>query len=531
MAERDVVLKVDAETAKAVDGFLRLVDAQKKLDKSQDDVNKKGKEGSGILHDMGISAEDAAKSARSMITSFLSFEAAVKFAEKMVEALKEQKKIAGEILKEVTAEEASLPKAAARMGFGTGPEGIKQVDELISNLVKKTGASGADVTTLLEAVGTSIAGGSEEKTRAAGTLANFMTAKGIGADEAGSMATFLREYGDVSSAAGMEGGLGKISAAAGAAGKTPGEFFQVLQRGASPLLSGGMGMDQAMAVTVQAIEASRGNQRKAAGMLNSVTDVLRDPDLLKLMSATSGKSAGEMSQADRLGMLGTMVGDKSNRELLEKTLKDKLPAIQQYFEASSRGSAAAAAIAHPEAIPESELAQTAIGRERSSKADTVSRRIQMFENDQYFTEQTLLREAGSKKIEELTATGARGMHPAVDSMFASIPIIGGFSDFATQKQKKKRAAAIVQLERLGESTEGLGVDEGMGWNDDGEEALRALAAAKKRRGIPDAALIGTGGATVMPTQPTTVINQHVGNVYATPRQSFAGKHPAAPAIP
>lgn len=518
-----VTFRLDADVAKAVDGFLKIVEAQRKAEKGLDQVKRKGQETQTVYEQIGSAAAGAGQSASSMVAGFMSITGAIALARQYQENLKQIRDLQTKIAQEVAGGQAGVEQAAARLGL-TGDAGLQRTQAIVSQIVRKTGRSQGEVAGILSSAATEMGGSLEDKTTAATEMANFAAVAGLAPGEHESLWDLLGEAG-ADSPDKMRATFGRIQAAAKAAGSPIGDFSNaLLKKGPQFMAGGAASLDETLAILAQSIAASGGQERGGAKLLGSLGDLLRDPGVQKLIQGQAGAPVEQLSATQELAALSRALQDPRHKSRLVKELgPDKLAELTRFAAQAETGQTAASAMATALPVPITTMPETMLGQQRAAEAEHTSRLMGTSPEEM---QRGLLREEARRRLDLLKSRGrTTGLFQFGMETLSNLSSPASGMD--AEELRLRNIAEAIQLERLG-----VALPEGTEPGTFSRAADRIpdlLRDEKRRRGIPEDATIGPQGQAVTPN--TTVINNYGDRYYLQSEPRHATENPHAVKVP
>lgn len=577
----DVVFKVDAETAKAVDGFLKLVDAQKKTEDGMDKMGRGARKGNEEFGALAKNLEKVGDIAKGAVGSLMGLGIIEKLSEKNRDALAKVKEALKELATQAVATQSQLQMLAEQEGL-SGPEGLRQAVRTVNEMVQRTGAT-PQIASEARRAALSLIPDRENALQIGDLVAGTMAKTGGTFEQTTAVVEMLQRIpGAVDSRENAATALSKVQQAMWASGfSTLGEMSMALGRGANQFFVEGASLDEALARQAQA-RSVEPNPRRAAQILREVAIGLGTQPVREIIARRKGmlpqnfsalpddQKRAALSQVaglpfeERLNLLESeMFANEKDPVALDRLLQDipdtERQTVKNFFLAPGGRMALAQARKN---IANASGAQIEAGIANFQRTDIAAANKAAYENTAHEALQspyTVLQGTLYKSSEEIfnnyesSKALANPKQVMADVILGAGWLIdtttfGAFTDEKTRgspwSARKKQIQMAMQLRNLGldPATE-VGRLLGQGPPSDFNPVAftpatsflpEALDRAKRDRNIPADALIGPGGQVVTPDGKVSIYNidaRQIGNTYAVPRQPFARQNPAVPRVP
>ena len=328
----DVYMKVQADSAGAVQAFMVLTDAQKKAELglmkigiASQQTNQKLKETGGAGHGIGTALGSAADSAVRFMTSFGSLAAVVGLFFKWTSHLTKVRDLLIEMGNRSTTTQEKVLKLADQMG-DTSEKGLTRAISNASDVAKAGGLRNIDEgAMILQSVMSNIDKPFAEQKKMAINIAKLSGKSGVTAEEAGVIPEFARAAGMAGNAEDLSQFLAeldrslKVSASLGLGGFAEGSI-----KGTVGLLNLGMERREAFARMVQARAVSGGSDEQAANYLRRIGQSMAREEVREFIGKRAGKDYHDMSFQERFDTLGEAVLEAKTNKRTRKQLEGVL---------------------------------------------------------------------------------------------------------------------------------------------------------------------------------------------------------------
>jgi len=321
----NITFKVDADTAKAVQGFLKLVDSQKK---STDESRKHARQSKA-------SENQVTRDIRSMISGYLSLTGALQGLQRAYQMLREEQKREAE-----AASEAARATAAALGGAGL----MAHANELIPYLRNlEPTMDQAEAAGILSAVAGGAPTASLQRQKALAGLA--ARGKRMGIPDLQRYATLMAEVGQLA----PERPAGDVADIATFVTQASGRYEAKIGKAGVRILqqaiASGLSLEQAVAIMTASITAGQGPEGASAILQKltgpSVPPGLRGMNLEKRLAAIKADPA-----------LASKIFGVSQTPAVLATLNKDIPGLEKQIRAAQEGDLQAQALAQYAAVPE-----------------------------------------------------------------------------------------------------------------------------------------------------------------------------------
>lgn len=507
-----VTFQLEAEEAKAINAFLRVVDAQKKTEAGMQGITNRAKETDRAVEKIGKTSQDVTRAVGSIMGAFAGASAIVGALDKIHERLlkiRELRQAGGEAAAGV---QGQMVKLAQQMGWG-GDAGLNKAMKLAQDVASAGGLDLATGASIAQGTYGNIKADSKTQLRIARLLAGTAGKGGLTADEAGALAELVEAAGAGKTEAGATRFLAEAEQALLASASLGfGQFSTSSIKGGMGLLLKGATPAQMFTRMTQARAVSGGSDDVAAETLKIVTTLLDREAGAGVLKFAGAEKLPVNQQLEAIGNVfaRAQAGDKEATQALAAIPADRRARAAAFFSDPARRAAATA---------EQMIGQADAGKFAASLTEhraTLRAQTQAMDNqflaqqataaihnkEAFLAERKALREqAASPLITRMNTSEVAKM-----GIVGSMPLVGGLVEREMQEADLQNIQAA-----------------GTGAALPGRSGLSGLLMQGGQIGM-GRQYSGWAGGTV-------VNNIHHGDVYAAPVNRAAGVHPSAPALP